>query len=74
MTQELFFDAITDIDRMIVQAEADEIQERNTSTGNDWLRVDRYNRRRRMLREQREKLVTVYFSIYGNNPWTDIPV
>lgn len=66
--------AINDCDTMILQADVDNDSERRVSGyAGDAGRLARYNRRRMALVKHRERLTSLYTSLYNENPWANVP-
>lgn len=64
--------AVNRCDAMIVQAEVHDAHER-VDHQQDARRIARYSARRTAIVGQRRGLEALYVSLYGENPWADIP-
>ena len=66
--------AVNHCDSMILQAETDDSRERREARGYsaDANRVARYAARRASILIQRRSLESLYESLYGENPWSDV--
>lgn len=69
------YEAVTECDSMILTADRDNDQERGQRYSGlyDTARLARYNTRRGALVAHRRGLEALYISLYGEDPWKDVP-